>query len=589
MPLQSTHSAHGANALTLPFESYAQVLRMLMPPINRVGFYDAHGESLWVSDGVEEPEFRMHLDLVLARFSSNPEPTQRAYGATEQAEPMFVFPIRGEQQRLLGAVGLVCRELPTSTAYRRCEHVEKLLNPLIEIITHGWRAQFAKPATQAVSAKHPAAAMLSVAPEPSTLPAILRRTIALATRSLDGAFGAVIAADRPFTLTHRVSLEESDLAINAVLDTVRNGVIKYMRARTGPLLSNQASTGGPHRLPYKLLALPLRTGGAQLAAAVIVFRAKNAPDFNSDDIALLAQIVAQVPAALLSEWAPAATASNAIGAKPATTTGTHTGPDAAKIVNLAAARTAMTMDERLRLALREGNFDLYAQKIAPLHDTQRATRFEVLLRLSDGSHLYTPRSFFAAAEKHELLPDIDRWVVREILKTLRARAISIRTRGWEFAINISAQTLLTDRISDLLLSELRTSPIPPGTLSIEVSECDAIEHQYSLGLLATRLRDAGCRLVLDNCCAGLRTFDTIRRWPVNCVKIDGSLVRHIATNYRYETQVRQMAKMARGLGIETVAECVESESVRERLLNMDIDYVQGFHFGEPQPLRTLFS
>jgi EAL domain-containing protein (putative c-di-GMP-specific phosphodiesterase class I) len=612
MPLQSKQENHGANAPSLPFDCYAQVLRMLMPPINRVGFYDAGGNALWSSDGVEEPEFRMHLDLVLARFRSEPDEQPGTYAAVDQAEPIYLFAIRDDDQKLLGAVGLVCRELPASTAYRRREHVEKMLNPLIEIVSHGWRAQSARAAAPIAANKQAAAApIMGVTPEPTPLPALLRRSLALATRSLDGAFGAAIAAERPFTLTHRVSLDESDLAVNSAIDTVRNGVLKYMRVRSGPLVSNQVSIGSPNRLPYKLLALPLRSGGAQLAAALVIFRPRNAPDFGSDEIALLAQIVAQVPAAMLSEWTSATSVGEPAPAPSATTsrTATREAPvlstpaaprapaadpapivdDPPKIVSISAARAAMTMDERVRLALRDNNFDLYVQKIAPLHDAQRATRYEVLLRMTDGLHLYAPKSFFAAAEEHELMPDVDEWVVRELLRTLRARATAIRTKFWEFSINLSAQTMLTDRFSDSLLGELRMSPIPPGTLTFEVSEGDAIEHQYSLSLLANRLRDAGCRLALDNCRAGLRTFDTLRKWPVACVKIDGSLVRNVATNFRYENQVRQMARMAHGLGIETVAECVENESIRERLLNMEIDYVQGFHFGQPQPLSTLFQ
>jgi Amt family ammonium transporter len=73
------------------------------------------------------------------------------------------------------------------------------------------------------------------------------------------------------------------------------------------------------------------------------------------------------------------------------------------------------------------------------------------------------------------------------------------------------------------------------------------------------------------------------------LKIDGSLIRNIVTSYRYETQVRAVAEMAREMRIETVAECVESEGIRERLIGMGIDYAQGFHCGKPQPLRTLFS
>ena len=132
MPSRPQLKTSGVNASAMPFASYAQVLRMLMPPAHRVGFYDAKGHALWVSDGVEEPEFRMHLDLVLARFAAHrPEEMAGPYSAIELPEPIYVFPIRDSTGNLLGAVGLLCRSLPEGTAYRRPEHVDRLLAPLL--------------------------------------------------------------------------------------------------------------------------------------------------------------------------------------------------------------------------------------------------------------------------------------------------------------------------------------------------------------------------------------------------------------------------------------------------------------------------
>jgi EAL domain-containing protein (putative c-di-GMP-specific phosphodiesterase class I) len=635
MPSRPQLKTSGVNASAMPFASYAQVLRMLMPPAHRVGFYDAKGHALWVSDGVEEPEFRMHLDLVLARFAANrPEEMAGPYSATEQPEPIYVFPIRDSAGNLLGAVGLLCRSLPEGTAYRRPEHVDRLLAPLLDIVSHGWRTQVEPPQppvlVREIKATNPIIAPAPAPPADAPLPALLRRTLALATRSLNGAFGTVIAAARPFTLTHRVSPDESDLAIDAAIDNVRTSVLRYMSVRTGPLVSNitgtglvrtdLAGTGRAQQLPYKLLALPLRTESSQLAAALVVFRARNAPDFTGDEVASLAKIAAQVPANLLRELIPsavtvapaiqpaAATSANPEHLPEATAATTKAPPEASKlapatpeqppsikanptplkIVQLAAAHSAMTMDERVRAALREDNFDLYVQKISPLRDTRRAARYEVLLRMTDGTQLYAPQTFFAAAEANELMPELDQWVIRELMSTLRKRAAALRTNFWEFSINIAAQTLLTDQFSEYVLQELRSSAIPAGLLVFEVAESDAIEHQYSLSILAKRLHEAGCRLALDNCRAGLRTFDSVHKWPVSCLKIDGSLIRNIVTNYRYETQVRAVAEMAREMRIETVAECVESEGIRERLIGMGVDYAQGFHFGKPQPLRTLF-
>ncbi len=626
----------GPAAGVIPFASYAQVLRMLMPPVFRVGFYDAKGRALWMSDGVEEPEFRMHLDLVLARFAAHgPNESAGPYGATEHPQPIFVFPVRNASQTLLGALGLVCRELPPTAAYRRPEHVQRLLGPLIEILSHAWQEATSVP--QPARDTKPTTALPAKADASTPLPAILRRTLALATRSLTCAFGAIIAAERPFTLSHRVSPDESDLAISAAIDNIRATVLKYMVARREPLLSNAAGAGRSQQLPYKVLALPLNAGPQALAAVLIVFREKHEPDFGTKELASIAQIAAQIPATALRELLaertavpatpkPAPTTTDAVPAKsaqvkpepvatpkpepvakeptrePASNTpvkspaepraAARPTPSAApptKVVRFAGMHSDMPMEERIRMALQQDAFDLYAQKIAPLKDASRAHRYEVLLRMNDGSALYTPQAFFGAAEANELMPELDQWVIRELMSTLKKRAIALRTKCWEFSVNISAQTLLTDTFSEYVLQALRHSPIPAGLLVFEIAESDAIEHQYSLSILAKRLHEVGCRIALDNCRSGSRTFDTLYKSPVSCLKIDGSLIRHIVSNCRYESQVRTMAKIATEMGLETVAECVETESIRERLLGMDIDYAQGYHFGRPEPLETLFA
>lgn len=632
MPSRPQLKLGEAKSSTLPFASYAQVLRMLMPAVFRIGFYDAKGHALWVSDGVEEPEFRMHLDLVLARFASKQQDERSGpYGATEHPEPIFVFPIRNAARVLLGAVGLVCRELPATAAYRRLEHVERLLTPFMQILSHAWAgaASVARPLRDTQPAAHPTVMTPKIDLD-SPLPAVLRRALVLATRSLGGAFGAVIAAERPFTLSHRLSPDECDLTINAAIDNVRSTILKFMQARPEPMFSNAAGYGRTTQLPYKLLALPLNAQPKRLAAVLIVFRERHAPDFNKNDLVSIAQVGAQIPATAFKELlaprpampakpaaseprkaperAPRASASRGARlearnpqrlASPEQATSSleperPTQPQLAKpvpqkIVRFAGMRSDMPMDERLRLALAQNAFELYVQPIAPLRDSQRGPRYEVLLRMNDGHALYTPQAFFAAAEASELMPELDQWVVRELMGTLKAHATRLRTSCKEFAVNVSAQTLLTDQFSEYVIRELEHSSIPAGLLVFEIAESDAIAHQYSLSILAKRLHGAGCRIALDNCRAGSRTFDTLHKWPVSCLKIDGSLIRHIASHYRYEAQVRAMARMASDMGLETVAECVETENIRERLLAMDVDYAQGYHFGRPQPLGTLFQ
>jgi Amt family ammonium transporter len=247
------------------------------------------------------------------------------------------------------------------------------------------------------------------------------------------------------------------------------------------------------------------------------------------------------------------------------------------------------MDVRVREALRDGTFDLYVQTIAPLRNDERPARFEVLLRMPDANQVRTPRSFMAAAQSGYLMPDVDRWVVSELLRKLKQHALSVRTSCWEFCVNLAAQSLTAERFSDFLVAEVCKSAIPAGLLVFEVNEKDAVEHERELHNLAVQLRDVGSRLALDNCRAGLGTLASVRKWPVSCVKIDGSLIRNIANSVQYQSQVRALVDLASSMGVDTVAECVESEAVRDKLLEIGVDYAQGFHLGTPRPLSQLFS
>jgi EAL domain-containing protein (putative c-di-GMP-specific phosphodiesterase class I) len=246
------------------------------------------------------------------------------------------------------------------------------------------------------------------------------------------------------------------------------------------------------------------------------------------------------------------------------------------------------MDIRVREALRDGAFDLYVQSMEPLRDADRPARFEVLLRLPDANQVHMPRSFMAAARAGYLMPDVDRWVIGELLKKLKQHALSVRTSCWEFCINIAAQSLTEERFSDYLVAEVCKSAIPPGLLVFEVSEKDAANHERALQSLAVKLRDIGSRLALDNCRAGVGTLASVRKWPVSCVKIDGSLIRNIATSVQYQSQVRALVDLANNMSVDTVAECVENEAVRAALIEIGVDYAQGFHFSKPRPLAELF-
>jgi len=577
---------------------------MLLPLTGKVSFYDEQGEALWISDGLEEPELRMHVEVLLSRCANeDPGETPVDYSAGEHGQPTYVFPIRCPSGALVGAMAVVFRDTPAGAIHRRVDTVERLLAPLLEILSCSWRLP-AKPEPPILQplANHAGPTPVDEPLDGSApLPALLRRTLALATHRLQCAFGAFVVTERPFTLTHRASPDESDVTMNAAIDAVREPMLKLMQVREEPLMVNRAS--GAQASPYKVLALPLRPD-SKLAGIFMLFRHKRDRDFTSVDVKQLLEIAARLSPSVLAELAPQETESpapisNIKVASPAAQSSEKPAPIVVPPARTRAASGAHvplvvtpdatpTMDQRIRIALRDGSFDLYAQRISPLRDARRPARFEVLVRMQEADRLRTPAAFFEAAEASSLLPELDRWVIRRLLGTLKNHAALVRSGGWEFCINIAAQSLIADRFGEFIVAEVCKSSIPAGLLVFEVSECDALEHQYALEFLGARLRDVGCRIALDNCRAGLTTFGPLHRWPVSCVKIDGSLIGKLDSHARSESIVRAVTQLAASMGIETVAERVESAAVCDKLRDIGIDYAQGFHFGPPQPLSDVF-
>jgi EAL domain-containing protein (putative c-di-GMP-specific phosphodiesterase class I) len=600
-----TEPPHG----TMPYESYAQLVRMLLPLTDKVSFYDEHGQALWISDGLEEPELRARVEAVLARTAQYGSRGMVAdHEAAGSDQPTYVFPIRSPGDELVGALAIVFRMAASNAIYRRNETVERLLSPLLEILSHAWHRHSGQ-APEDTARDDADASVAGTLETAAPLPALLRRTLANATHRLQCAFGAVVVAERSFTLTHRASPNESDLAINAAIDAVRTPMLKLMQLRSEPFMVNAVSKMSA---PYKFLVVPLRTSSDRLAALLLLFRESRGRDFSSADVQAIEPLLHPLSPEMLTELVDGETpapprAIEKRASEPGSAAEARTsqvvaqparpaplkmndparpaGPSVPLVITPDAARP---MDERIRAALRDGGLNLYAQRIAPLKDRSSPPRFEVLLRMQEANVLRPPASFFEAAEASTLLPELDRWVIRELLLTLRKHASLVRRSGWEFCINLAAQSLATDRFAEFIVAEVCKSSIPPGLLVFEIAECDALHHAHQVEILSARLRDVGCRLALDNCRSGLATFDPLRKWPVSCVKIDGSLVRGAATNQRTESVLRAVAQLANTMGIETVAERVETADVYEKLVDIGLDYAQGFHFDQPQPLARLF-
>jgi EAL domain-containing protein (putative c-di-GMP-specific phosphodiesterase class I) len=580
----------------LPFLGYAQLVRMLVPPVSKIGFYDAAGTALWISDGGEGPELDRHIELLLARDATRSNGGAAAYTAVEDADRIFLFTVDDNEYGRLGAVAIVCRDM-ASAAHGSARTIARLVTPLIEILRDAWalrtedtrpRIQIRPPAQPSDTTTAEIAVTDSVADDNLPPLAMLRRTLAALTQGRQCSFGALLATNPAFTLSHRVSQEESDLEVTAAIDNARACLIDLLAAADGkPIIVNDVTPGRSDFSPHKVLALPLRSESESEAALLVLFRSRHERDFSRTDIDALRDMVPRFDEKLLTALtARREGASASPQAKPQTSPIAN-GPRRAREA-VGAMELAMSMDERVRAALAEDGFSLLAQRISPLRNTERPPRFEVLLRMRDGDTTYAPAAFFAAAQTCKLMPRLDEWVIRSLFRTLREHANVVRLSGWEFCINVARQSLASPRFGDFVVAEVGKSAIPPGLLVFELSEEDALGHRACVDSLAARLREIGCRIALDNCRAGLGTFGSLRDWPVSCLKLDGCVTRDVGANAQSRSVVRALAELAAQRGIETVAECVETEEVRTTLRDIGLDFAQGFHIEVPQPIETLF-
>jgi len=250
----------------------------------------------------------------------------------------------------------------------------------------------------------------------------------------------------------------------------------------------------------------------------------------------------------------------------------------------------MHLVSEIQQALDSDAFELQAQPIVKLAGSGGSPRYEILLRMrdADGEKISTS-SFFSAAERYHLMPQIDRWVVSTTIACLAEHAEFLAASGAVFAVNLSGQSLGDDEIRRFIEEEIESSGIPSGSLCFEVTESAAVaNHRKAQGFIDA-LRKLGCRFALDDFGAGLSSFAYLKNFNVDTLKIDGSFVRDITKNRISESMVAAITEVARVMELDTVAEYVESAKSKTLLKKLGVDYAQGHAVGKPRPFAQVLD
>jgi len=243
---------------------------------------------------------------------------------------------------------------------------------------------------------------------------------------------------------------------------------------------------------------------------------------------------------------------------------------------------------RLRAALKSDRLLLYAERIKPLKDPGLAGGYQLSLRLREETGgIASPQPLLAAAQRYQLLPSVDRFVVQNALRMLAPFRGALRTGGFTITLNLAGQSLADAAFVDYFRRQLRVARLPAGCLLVTLGETVAARQLAAVSTAISNLHTQGVRFGLDGFGVGTHALDYIRQLRIGRVAIGGEFVRETARDGGSQAAVRAIVELAGSVAIETVAEGVDQERGLLLLRELGVDFARGAACGAPAPLEEM--
>jgi EAL domain-containing protein (putative c-di-GMP-specific phosphodiesterase class I) len=155
------------------------------------------------------------------------------------------------------------------------------------------------------------------------------------------------------------------------------------------------------------------------------------------------------------------------------------------------------------------------------------------------------------------------------------------------AINLSGATLCEEQLIGFILEQFKLTGISPATICFELTETTAITNLDSAATLIRELQQIGCRFALDDFGSGMSSFGYLKTLPVDYIKIDGSFVKDMLHDSIDRAMVEAINNIGHVMGMQTIAEFVEDDAIRQALQEMGVNFAQGYGVGRPEPLNAM--
>lgn len=240
---------------------------------------------------------------------------------------------------------------------------------------------------------------------------------------------------------------------------------------------------------------------------------------------------------------------------------------------------------KIKEAIEHQQFCLYQQKIEPAQSTTSDTcMYEILVRMLDtDGNLIPPLNFIPIAERYGLMCDLDLLVVKMLIEYLQQPRFS----DHHYLVNLSATTIGNLELLSYLQQLCTSKIIKPQSICFEITETATISNFTLAVNFIKELKEMGFQFALDDFGSGMSSFTYLQSLPVDYIKIDGSFVKNMLNNDLNYTIIESIQKIAQILKIKTIAEFVESQEIRSQLINLGIDYFQGYAIAKVYPLNNL--
>jgi len=241
---------------------------------------------------------------------------------------------------------------------------------------------------------------------------------------------------------------------------------------------------------------------------------------------------------------------------------------------------------RLRKSLETNSLLLSQQTIVPVASKQNHGRmYEILVGLENDEGERIPAgAFLAAAERYNLMPQIDRWIINNIFQWLSHNPKQLQQLE-ACMINLSGQTLNDEAIAGYIMACMEKYAVPAEKICFEITETSAISNLAKTSRLIRNLKAEGCRFALDDFGSGMSSYAYLKHLPVDFIKIDGTFVRDLANDPIDLALVHSINEIAHILDKRTIAEYVENDDILNKLREIGVDYAQGFGIAYPETIN----